>query len=79
MPPEPQAATLWVIEEVCRRTAAFAPVLLWGTAAIHSSRRLRCPGTRPGRAAHAAWKWPLRRLAAGSEPRRRQPTRLRPR
>ena len=30
VPPEPGAATVWVMEEVCRRTAAFARVLLTG-------------------------------------------------
>lgn len=65
VPPEPGAATLSVMEEVCRRTAAFAPVLLTG----YGGDPLLAPPELSWHRAwaslrHGAWKWPLRRLAA---------------
>jgi len=75
VPPEPGAATVWVMEEVCRRTAAFAPVLLTG----YGGDPLLAPPELSWHRVWAAlgqgsWKWPLRRLAArGRQRRRRQP------
>jgi len=75
VPPEPGAATVWVMEEVCRRTSAFAPVLLTG----YGGDPLLAPPALSWPRAWASlqqgsWKWPLRRLAAsGREWRLRRP------
>jgi asparagine synthase (glutamine-hydrolysing) len=73
VPPEPGAATVWVMEEVCRRTRAFAPVLLTG----YGGDPLLAPPALSWPRAWASlrqgyWRWPLRRLAAGRERRRRR-------
>ena len=78
VPPEPGAATLWVMDEVCRRTAAFAPVLLtgYGGDPLLAPPELSWPRAWAA-LAHGSWKWPLRRLAArGRERRRPQPAPL---
>lgn len=71
VPPEPGAATVWVMEEVCRRTSAFAPVLLTG----YGGDPLLAPPALSWPRAWASlrqgsWKWPLRRLAASGRQRR---------
>jgi asparagine synthase (glutamine-hydrolysing) len=71
LPPEPGAVTLWVMEEVCRRTAAFAPVLLTG----YGGDPLLAPPALSWHRAwaalrHGAWKWPARELAALARQRR---------
>ncbi|MGH9279925.1 MAG: asparagine synthetase B family protein [Acidimicrobiales bacterium] len=72
VPPEPGAVTLWVMEEVCRRTATFARVLLTG---YGGDPLLAAPDLAWHRAfaalRHGNWKWPLRRLAGQFRPRRR--------
>ena len=63
-PPEPGAIAPLVMAEVCRRTAAFARVLLtgYGGDPLPSSPDL---AWQPAWAAlrHGHWKWPLTRLA----------------
>jgi asparagine synthase (glutamine-hydrolysing) len=73
VPPEPGAATYWQMAEVCRRTAAFAPVLLTG----YGGDPLLAPPDLAWRRAWAAlrqgsWQWPVRRLVAGWRDRRRR-------
>jgi asparagine synthase (glutamine-hydrolysing) len=74
VPPEPGAATVWVMEEVCRRTAAFAPVLLTG---YGGDPLLAPPALSWYRAwtslRQGSWQWPARRLLALSRARRRRP------
>ena len=65
VPPEPGVATVWVMEEICRRTAAFAPVLLTG----YGGDPLLAPPEMSWHRAwaalrHGSWKWPVRRLAS---------------
>ncbi len=72
VPPEPGAATLWVMEEVCRRTAAFAPVLLTGYGGDPLLAPPQLSWHRLWAALrHGSWKWPLRRLADSGRERRR--------
>ncbi len=65
VPPEPGVATLWVMDEICRRAAAFAPVLLTGYGGDplleppRLTRRRTAAALRQG-----AWRWPLQRVAA---------------
>jgi asparagine synthase (glutamine-hydrolysing) len=69
VPPEPGALTLFAMEEICRRTIAFARVLLTG----YGGDPLLHPPYLTWRRALAAaragsWRWPAQRLLA----RRRQ-------
>ncbi len=73
VPPEPGAAMYWQMAEICRRTAAFAPVLLTG----YGGDPLLAPPDLAWRRAWAAlrqgsWQWPLRRLVTSRRDRQRR-------